>query len=295
MENKTQHWIPKSYTKAWADPYAPKNRGKVVHLYERETGKYIGWRYPPGVFSLPDLYTRKGPKGERDISIEKMLNRVETQFERTKRRLLAKRKIENRDRTAIAAYVSAMHERTPRMRDHHKEQLNNVVQLGDRMAKAFERASPKQRERMARATKASLVQGPSISLEEMRRIAGSDFGRLLPQRLSVIAPHLAGMGMAVLHTADQHGFITSDSPVVYWLADDQGLLTKRPFGLKHPKIEITMPISPSACIYITHFDIEPEHLDISPERVTALNMRTLHRCDKTFVANSDKLTVEWQD
>lgn len=291
-EYRDQHWIPKSYTKEWVDPNGPKNGGKRVHLYDRD-GKYIRWTYPPGVFSEDNLYTIKNPDGSRDTRTEKSLSMIETGFSIVRKKLLKRRRLEPRDKAIIATFVAAMRNRSPAMFQHFNDFWKHLVETGENLKKDMETAPAERRARMARISKLhGNSENESMSLDDVKEIAESPFGRTLPSHIRVETPILAKMRMTVLHTDDELGFITSDSPVTWWVPDPKGLRTKRRFGLGHPDIEVTMPLSPSACLLLTRRML-PEHIDLSSEQVDAINMRTLSTCRAIFIANSPDLIVDW--
>lgn len=288
MEYLNQHWIPKSYTKGWADPDGPKNGGKRVHIYS-STGEYKGWRYPPGVFALPDLYTRRGSDGLRDVSVEKALSKIEHQYEAIKSSLLRKKEFGAIEKGLVAAFAAAMHQRSPVMRDHHRDAMMQVVALGESMREGLARASPAQRDKMIQASSRSLSKGPSVALDDFKALAEADFGYLLPNRIFIEAKELSKLNMAVLHTVHPVGFITSDCPVVWWAADENGLPLKRPLGLRHLDIEVSMPISPRAIAFFSHEEMPP-HIDLDEENRAEMNMRVHHECYDVFIANCGTLS-----
>jgi len=290
MEYRSQHWIPhRSYSLAWADPEVPNN--KRIHLFSPDKG-YLKWQRPKGVFCADDLYTITRPTGERDVRVEQyLLGMIDRDFSVAQKRLVAKNQLTNRDRRSVLAFVAAMHQRSPEMRDHHKAALDSVVEVGDGMKLALERALPERRAAMLKASANSLSKGAtSATLDEFRVLANANFGELLPRRIAIERKILEQMTICIMHTSASLGFITSDAPVVWWVDDGSGRCVRGPFGLGHKLIEVTMPIAPSACVYISHRQM-PEHLDVSDQSVSTINSRTLHGCKEILIANTDKMEI----
>lgn len=292
---KKQHWIPKSYTLAWADPDVPANKGKRIHLYGND-GRYLRWEYPPNVFTSPELYTRTTREGSRDIQTEKDLSRIESDFARVKRRLFRRETLQNSDRAICAAFVTALRNRSPTMRDHYHGMWKEIVDSGERFERELKNAPPSIRRRTMHALRGptGAAASRSFTLDEARVVATAPFGESLRHYIRVETPILAQLKLSVLHTSDRPGFISSDNPVVWWLpGTDRSHPFLRP-GLGHRNIEITVPVSPEQCLLFTHSD-GSLHRDISAEMLDQVNMRTLASCREVFIANSPELTVDWLD
>ncbi len=178
--HKDQHWIPRSYTASWADTSLHARLGKRVHIYTAD-GTYQGWRYPAQLFSLPDFYTLPGDRGERDLRTEKALGRIESDFARTRRSVLEKRRsIAPRHKGVIAVFVAALRTRTPQSHAHLTGFWKRVAAKADRMQDSLTRATVQQRDAILRARSiASEPESGSMSLEEVRSVAEMLPGTLL--------------------------------------------------------------------------------------------------------------------
>ncbi len=76
-----QHWVPKSYLKAWADPNPTAgNIGKVSRA--QRDGREMGLVGTRKIFGRNDTYTIRGDDVERDLSLEESLGNFEREFSR---------------------------------------------------------------------------------------------------------------------------------------------------------------------------------------------------------------------
>jgi hypothetical protein len=103
----------------------------------------------------------------------------------------------------------------------------------------------------------------------------------------------------ILCATSEPGFITSDAPAVWF---DPEWHKKPPMfrspSLSDPLLEISMPISPSQMLVISHQDpahpkLEVEYLDVLEHHVEEFNRRTRFRCDKEFVVRRETMHPRW--
>jgi hypothetical protein len=70
MEYKKQHYIPKSYLKAWTDPLTPSGQRPYVWLIDKDRLS-IEKKSPRNILYEIDFYTVEDESGDRDVTIEK--------------------------------------------------------------------------------------------------------------------------------------------------------------------------------------------------------------------------------
>lgn len=294
--HEDQHWIPRSYTKAWTDKSLPQKLGKRVHIYKPD-GIYIGWRYPPQLFSKPNFYIVTDSLGRRDLRIEKMLGRIESDFARVRRSILEKqRPIDDKHRATLALFVAALRTRTPSSHAHISGFWNEVVGVGDRMAAQMAAATPERRKQLARSFTSPLGgdREKSISQEEARTIANMKPGETLLAQLQVEAPLLAKLNIAVLTTECELGFITSDRPVVWWDPSQKGGRDRLfGLGLGNRDIEITVPILPRQCLLFSHNHGASDYTVATSDARDVVNLRTLAYCEEMWLSDRRNLEVDW--
>ncbi len=143
--HKSQHFIPRSYLAAWCDPQTPDGQEPYVYLFPRDGGPPKR-RAPINIFTETDMYTRKGPSGERDLRLEHWLEKTERSFFNCRRDFLARlSQLPTERRNKLTVFIAALHARTPAMRDHHGQFWKNLENLGDEMTENMKSKTPAQK------------------------------------------------------------------------------------------------------------------------------------------------------
>lgn len=114
----SQHWIPRTYLRSWI----PDSAGRQIHVYSRNRTP-LGRQYARGLFQEDDMYTRTGRDGSRDISIEKGLGALETQFGPLLPKLEQHQELSTADSIHFLAFVCAMNARTPTQRERDRNHM----------------------------------------------------------------------------------------------------------------------------------------------------------------------------
>jgi hypothetical protein len=112
--------------------------------------------------------------------------------------------------------------------------------------------------------------------------------------IQIVMPILARMHIAVLCTNDALGFITSDHPCTWFDPEAYKLqpIYRSP-SLGSRTIEVTLPISPKQCLFISHNPACTGYIDIAQRTVDELNRRHIAHCDETFIAHGQTTRPEW--
>jgi hypothetical protein len=296
--HKDQHWIPKCYLRGWTDPAAPTGYDPYVHVFTKD-GAASRKKAPSNLFTQTDLYTIKLPDGGRDLRLEHGLAGLEASFSETRRDYLSKRRhIPFTRYFKLLAFLSAMHSRTPSRMEHFMGFWNEVLAMGDEMERNMKGASKEERRRVAAASLPG--RGPTATIDEIRKFTSSPMENTLVPLMESELPLLMLMRCIVLCTASQTGFITSDSPVVWFDPDwHRGPPLYRSPCFSDPRLEITLPMSPTQMLILMHGPFDPArpvaYLDVGEEAVTELNRRTRFRCDKEFVVRREATEPRWFD
>jgi hypothetical protein len=118
MGHKRQHYVPLSYLHAWCDPKCPQGQAPYVWLTPVAGGPPKK-KSPKKILRETDMYTVIGKNGERDLSMEQGLSRIEGKFARIRRDKLDKRLPLSLEETAfVCMFVAAMFGRTKTYREH---------------------------------------------------------------------------------------------------------------------------------------------------------------------------------
>jgi Protein of unknown function (DUF4238) len=296
--HKAQHWIPKCYLRGWTDPAAPSGYAPYVHVFAKD-GITSRRKAPENLFTQADLYTIKLPDGGRDLRLEHGLAGLEASFSETRRGYLSKRKhVPLARHFKLMAFLAAMHSRTPARMQHFMGLWNEVLNIGDELERKM-KDLPKE-DRAVASTFVPAGTRPSMTLDQVRKVASSPMEHTLGPLMASELPLLMQMRCTVLCATSRIGFITSDAPVVWFDPDwHRKPPVYRSACFADPRLEITLPISPSQMLILMHGPFDPAHpvqyLDIEDSVVTEINRRTRFCCNMEFVVQVEATERRWFD
>lgn len=103
--------------------------------------------------------------------------------------------------------------------------------------------------------------------------------------------------MAIIGTTVEPGFITSDSPCVWF---DPEANKRPPFyqtvGLGYKTVEVTLPISPKQAILLSWNEKNKGYMELNYEKnIDELNRITRFHCDEHFIVNKNIKKGIWFD
>lgn len=290
--HKKQHYVPACYLKGWRDPKSPQNHEPYVWVFDKD-GTNPKRRAPSNLFNETDLYTIQKIDGTRDLRIENGLSELEYQFTRIRNsKFNFKRELTGIERVYLCAFVAAAQFRTPSSRDHHTRQWASIADKGDRLLASLKTASPEQIKQYSRVG-SSADKTKSMTHEQVKQLASTPLQLMMPGVLKTVTPILIKMNMAVLCTDDPVGFITSDSPCIWFNPESYKLPPiYRAVGLGSKSIEVTMPISPSQCLIFSWGDFK-DYINIDSNILLELNNRHIALSSNQFISNSEAINKSW--
>ncbi|MGN6828147.1 DUF4238 domain-containing protein [Paucibacter sp. M5-1] len=291
-----QHFVAQCYTRPWCDPESvgPKST-PYVWLFDLE-GHNARRKAPVNLFTENDIYTIVGADGERDLRLEHGLCALEDQFTRIRNKTFFKGLWPDEEQFAsVLAFVCTAHSRTRAFRDFHKNQWSSIRERMEDMQRALKTASPVQREAMVAMSRSSLSdKRGSMGIEDVRNIERDVMQVMLSATMQIELPMMARMSLAVLRTDDSVGFVTSDVPVMYM---DPTAYRRQPMfrspTLGTREIEVSMPLSPSLCLLLTHRHDLTGFIDVSAKVVNEMNRQRILRADESFIANRNDVCPQW--
>lgn len=238
------------------------------------------------------MYTVIGKNGERDLSIEQGLSRIEGKFARIRRDKLDKRLPLSLEETAfVCMFVAAMFGRTKTYREHLRSTWGRALDLMERVEEAHKNATPEQREQMKRAL--SPIGRPedrnrTISKEEVEELVANPLQNMLPAMVQAIVPQLMQIPWVVMVVPKGSAFLTSDTPCVWFDKGEYETPRARyAGGLASPTIEVTMPLSPRQMIvFANRLRATGYWTGLRRRDVESLNERTLMMAEEYVVRNS---------
>jgi hypothetical protein len=287
--HKRQHFVPRSYLKAWCDPNTPPKQEPYVWLFNKD-GSGARRKAPDNIFHERDLYTIHRADGQRDLVLEHGLAGLESEFVAIRDTKLARRKkITVREHLMLCAFISAAHARTPTQRDHFAAQWAPALEMMERMIEWGKTATPEQKRAAASIASGS---GPRFEYEDVKRMVEKPMESMLVPMIETGTPLLMRLDCLIL-TCKTPRFITSDYPCVWF--DPEGY--KRPPmyqgpALIYPSIEITLPVSPRLMVLLNRRGLAG-YIDIPERHIEDFNRRTRFGCSQYFVSFSNETKPIW--
>lgn len=274
MKHKKQHIIPNCYLKSWCDPRTPPGQSPFIWRISKD-GTTKKNKSPEKSFTATDRYTIKMPDGERNFVIENTLAGIENDFMRVLVRIRRRERLNLFDKARLCVFTAAMHTRTIAMGDHWKEMEQRVHDQVVALEKQHN-APPI----------TSLVTAEMVEHAPQHLIAAG---------VEVQAPLLFRMPTTILVATDELGFITSDTPCVWFNPKWYKL---PPFyrspGLAQEDIEVTLPLTPHHMLLISHRTY-PIYTNVKQTTVDELNQRTRFHCEEEFVSWKGETRPYWFD
>jgi len=285
-----QHIIPKCYLKAWNDStLINKDSGKAynqpqVWAYHKITGKEEQLSAKTN-FTQEDFYTIKDDQGERDLTIEYALDKVEVKFNWIRdNKLLKHEQLDPTEHLEICLFIATMHNRTVSRVNH----LSNMLKPIQETLKSYEEfaktATVEELKKMSNIS--TTTDSKTISLEELNEVIDKPLENIMVAIVNSLVPKLAKLKMAIFHTKEDFGFITSDNPCVWHSleADMSPPMFQSP-GLNDDTINIILPISPTHCILLNkqiegYFDI-----DTNSESINQINTLIFEHAENCIISN----------
>jgi hypothetical protein len=288
MDRGKQHWVPRSYLAAWCDPDTPANHDPYVWLLPKEGG--TGRRKAPeNAFAETDFYTVHLLDGRRDLSLEQGLGTLEDRFCRIRNARIANREpLNNEERVWLCAFIAAMHARTRAQRNALQQQWSHALTVAEDLQQALDRMSPAQRRQHRPPTVIGETTGPSLTIDDVRKLADRPIQHMLHTIIEEELPVLARMNLVIFTTHDEIGFVTSDHPCARFDPERR----RRPPNLESPSIEVTMPISPNSLALLCWSDLPP-YKEMSPFEVDNANRLQQMICEESLVVRRNVTKPVW--
>ncbi|MDT5272777.1 MAG: hypothetical protein QOH49_4963 [Acidobacteriota bacterium] len=294
--HKKQHYIPRSYLKAWVDPHTPAKQTPYVWQFSKD-GTAVKKKAPENIFHENDMYTIEEPGGGRDLVLEKGLSGLESGFCSIRDKKLKNHKsLTDEEHVVLCAFIAAMSARTKAWRDHQAGQWGNVLEMVDRVHEQAKGMTPDQRKAFSQfSPPPAYGRDTSLSYEQVQQLATKPLQSLLVPNVRVMLPLLRQMSVAVIETNNSPGFITSDHPCCWY---DPEAYKRPPFwrspALAYPSIEITLPLSPRQTLWLK-WDGAHGYIPVPHSVVEELNRRSRFHAHEFFIVNANVKKDAWFD
>jgi hypothetical protein len=279
MDYKNQHFVTQAYLKAWCDPKTPKEYEPYVWIVSKKD-RLAKKKSPKKIFKEADFYTFTDSKGNRNIGVEKWLQKIESNFIHILHEKIFEHKpLDDSDMSVVSAFIATMFARVPIQRDQQVEMWQEAL---DEINK-----SPKE---VIATLKESGTYDQIINLKNQP----------LPYNIvnfaNMAVPFFSQMSCEIFETESEPGFITSDNPC---FMIDLALFTQNPpmswiDVFSSSTFEILFPLSPKYLI-----SIKPKgpdqytKIDKTPEAMDSLNQVIVGNSGEFIVLNQKDLNHQW--
>ena len=125
-----------------------------------------------------------------------------------------------------------------------------------------------------------------FTIKEVKDMAENPVQHVMPLIIQELAPKLMLLDLAVFHTNDPIGFITSDNPCVWY-----DFLNRLP-SLDSETVELSMPISPNRLVIFNNSGVAG-YIQIETNYLDEINRRTHLNACSNFVANQNQVKNIW--
>ena len=243
-EPKKHHYLPQFYLNSFQYSSSSKKEQIVVYNKTEQASYFISAIDSTGCESDYHTIDYEGLKKDR-YTVEQALSRIETKQASLLKEILESKSIENINKSELVSFISIMRNRNPSMKDFIEKSSSSVVES---TAKLMNRNGqlpepPEEIKKLIKEGKPWL----KVNIANWYLLGWMFQLATNPDILSIFY----NMQFSLLLAPVTAFFITSDSPVAFYVP--QYDKTTRPYGagLAHSDMEVTLPLSPS--VYLQTF------------------------------------------
>jgi hypothetical protein len=285
MQHKKQHFIPKSYLKAWCDPETPSTQEPYIWQFTKD-GTESNKKAPHNIFHEKDMYTIEKIDGSRDLTLEHGFSGLEDTFVKIRNeKIIEGKPMTSEEHLYLCAFIAGLHSRTKSQRDHLKNQWKKPLEMMEELIEWNKTATIEEKKKMASISTSSSTEGEGLNYEQVKELSTRPLQKLMLPAIKSLTPLLSKLDIAILETSSTPGFITSDSPCVWF--DPEGC--KRPPlyqspALAYKTIEISLPITPNHTILLNRQGITG-YKHINEDFTDEVNRITRFHAHEYFIVN----------
>ena len=194
----------------------------------------------------------------------------------------------------LLAFAAAMQLRTVVSRKSIRAEYEPALTTMREMTRWLATATEDEKRALEGLPRDPSEQGLGLTIEEVEEIVPNPMQTVLAERIAVVTRLFLRLDVAILTTADQLGFVTSDNPCVW--VDPEGRNRQPPFrgpALMYDTIEITLPISPSQVLFLNRQGVQGYNVLQDGRFVDEVNRRTIAFARESFIAKHADTRSEW--
>jgi hypothetical protein len=284
-----QHYIPVFYLMGFVDEACPPGQEPYLWVYQK--GRTAPFRRAPrNVAARLHFYSVVTAEHNQDLVAEELLSSIESRAARAWRRLSdGTLRLSKEARGDVATFVASLAVRTPRIRAAINAPMDGVARRVIELTLAhYDELTGAQRDaiELSRAQLQHACAPGMFRFEASRPLQVGAMLSVIPG----IARMVYDMQWAVLHSSEEHPFVTCDSPVVLV---NPCLPSSWPGGawFSQPGVEITLPIEAHSAMLLTWEGAET-HRDLPPRGTAEINLRTVRAAANQVYAPGE---LQWLD
>jgi hypothetical protein len=297
---KRQHFVPQFYLRR----FATLEPSEVIWTYDTMTGDVRPSTVDATAFERY-LYAVTLEDGTRLNDLEDFLADIEGSGAPVLAKLISGAPISDQERANFASFMATMYVRTDAFRHEYATLAMNLAQLQIYATASHDGAFRTFAKRYQQDHGPMSGEEIAFMRDVMRR--PQDFTISVDKEWTLrafmacetLAPIFDRMRWTVMRTSGQHFFVTSDNPVVFKVPRDyQNRLLGN--SLKHPKVEVTFPLSSATCLLATWDADNPTLCNVEPEDVKFANrVRSVYARRFLFARQRDsgilRLAMKYKD
>lgn len=281
---KKQHTIPKFYL----DNFADKNQ--YVWVYDRVKNELRN--QPTKDTSIERHFYTLGVGSEEEdyiIETEAFAKRIEPRSTKVITKVLKGEKLSDGDHDDLCVFLVVQHLRTT----SYRRDADHINQEMSKMLMKMSMGTPERAAVTMKNMEKDTGNKTDISPEEMAEfVSGGKYDFVVPKEYSLsnmidnaekLFPIFRAMRMTIVKNETDVFLVTSDNPVSIYRHNPH------PFYGKHIiEAEITCPISPMVCVYLSQLGNEVISIPATDKMVRQFNVRTMLFSDRYVIGRKRK-------
>jgi len=289
-QKRRHHYVPQFYLRGFSDPATPAGHTPFLWVLDKHSGA-VARRAPQNLAHAIGFYAANTPQGVDYETLENELSQIESRAAFELRRYLS---AEEGKRGAIqpglATFISWLAARVPAFRRAAEEQWSDFLLAAAHGETQIPDDSDFRCMLRERGGGTVLALPLPDALAAIRSEAWSpcfstsQYAEVMRVQVWYFRfKHFPALAWTFLTAPDGFSFVTSDRPVVWQVPG--AALSDNPGALRHPDVQLTLPLSPRHALLGTPKP-PPPGFGIS---VAEVNQRTIEFAEKFVVGSSASL------
>jgi len=279
MDYKNQHFVTEAYLREWCDPATPEGYEPYVWIVSKKD-RIAKNKSPKKIFSETDFYTILDSQGNRNVDLEKALQKIESNFIAVQRDKLSRHKpLDDKEMVVVSTFIATMFARVKHQRAQQREMWQELLDEINNV--------PKEAFTFLKETK---------TYNRIENIRNQPLPYNITNFANIVVPFLSRMNCEIFETETKPGFITSDNPC---FLIDPAIYTLNPPKswidlFSSPTVEILFPISPKQLISLKPTGQDRySSVDKVPEAIDEINKIIVGNSEEFIVLNQKQFKDEW--